>query len=103
MPMMNAVAEWARQHPKTWDLWRGAGARRAEVTRADRSPAGADDLRPRDARAVPASTEPLGAQGGLSRTLVALMRQPFEAPRDRARVRASGDRLVETIRALSSF
>jgi hypothetical protein len=35
--------------------------------------------------------------------LITLMRQPYEGPRDRARARAHADRLVETIRVLSSL
>jgi hypothetical protein len=103
MLTMNVIAEWARQHPKTRSFWRLAGPRRSEVARAGRASGEAAQARPGGPRAVAAWPEPFAAQGAFSRMLITLLRQPDEGPRDRARARAHADRLVETIRVLSSL
>jgi hypothetical protein len=103
MLTMTVIAEWARQHPRTQTLWRVAAARRAEVTAAGAVFRDAADILPGDTPGVAARPAPLGAHGAVSRILVALMRQQYEGPRDPARARAHADRLVETIRVLSSL
>jgi hypothetical protein len=93
--MPNRVTGWTRDHSAGF-VAKGDSAR----TAVDAS---ADAVQSSGARVVPVTPEPLGAAGGLARILVALVRQTCAGPRERERVRANADHLLETIRVLSAL
>jgi hypothetical protein len=93
--MPNRVTEWTRDRSAGF-VGKGDSAR----TAVDAS---ADAVQGSGARVAPVRAEPLGAAGGLARILVALVRQTCAGPRERRRVRANADLLLETIRTLSAL
>jgi hypothetical protein len=100
MPIKSTAADWTRYHAVVGALGRVILGETGKTTRTAGSLAveeGQDSAAP----AVALRSEPLGATGGLTRILTALMRQAYAAPRDRARARANADLLLETIRLSS--
>jgi hypothetical protein len=90
--MPNRAAEWARHHELGQSVFVGKDeSARTAVDLADAAPV------------VPVRPEPPGAAGRLARILMAMVRQTYVGPRERERVRANADRLLETIRVLSAL
>jgi hypothetical protein len=96
MPIKSTAADGTRYHAVVGALGRVILGGTGKTTRTAHS-LGQDSAAP----AVALRSEPLGATGGLTRILMALMRQAYAAPRDRARARANADLLLETIRLSS--
>jgi hypothetical protein len=100
MPIKRTAAVWTHYHAVVGALGGVILGGTGKTTRTAGSLA-MEEGHGSAAPAVALSSEPLGATGGLTRTLMALTRQACAAPRDRARARANADLLLETIRLSS--
>jgi hypothetical protein len=102
MSTTKLAATWFREPSEARDPGRAVLRERPEAG-VTIGPDGADDGQFPGSEIVTPRARLLGANGGLDRILVTLMRRLHQAPTNRASARASADRLHETIRALSVF
>jgi hypothetical protein len=103
MLIRNPVAEWTRDHPAGEELRRTVFAEKGQATQASFDFSPADAVLSCGTPVVLARPEPPSAAGRLARILPTMVRQAYVGARERERTRANADRLLETIRVLSSL